>query len=85
MAEIDAVKESVAKILAKLNPVYDTIDEEGNVVEESDEVNVAFSAASGALQTRSGGYIILRLHYLVQFVHIIDRIKEGSQKDRFSC
>ena len=55
-SEVDAVRQSLAKFLDKVNPVYDTVDEEGNIVEadEEDEAKVAFAAASGALHTSAG-------------------------------
>ena len=55
-SEVDAVRQNLAKFLDKVNPVYDTVDEEGNIVEadEEDEASVAFAAASGAVQIRPG-------------------------------
>ena len=53
-AEIDALNIRLENLIAKQNPIYDTLDDEGNIVEEEsvEEGRVIFSAATGALQTR---------------------------------
>ena len=54
-AEIDAVRQELAKFIEKANPIYDTIDEDGNIVEETeDDVKVSFSPASRVLQIQTG-------------------------------
>ena len=52
--DVNGLKASLDRLLAKLNPVYDTLDDEGNIIEEPDEGNFAkFSAESETLQLRS--------------------------------
>ena len=52
--DVNGLKASLDRLLAKLNPVYDTLDDEGNIIEEPDEGNFAmFSAAQETLRLRS--------------------------------
>ena len=48
--DVNGLKASLDRLLAVLNPVYDTLDDEGNIIEEPDAM---FSAAQETLQLRT--------------------------------
>ena len=44
-ADVNGLKASMDRLLARLNPVYDTLDDEGNIIEEPDDGNFAMFGA----------------------------------------